>query len=44
MLAGPTGPKPFPTHIHCNFKLYFNHDRFIKDTDYFSGDSYYTPN
>ena len=44
MLAGPVGQKPFPTHIHCNFKLHFNHNRFIKDTHYFSGDSYYTPN
>ena len=43
MLAGLEGPKPFPTHIHCNFKLHFNHDRFIRDTHTFSGYSYYTP-
>ena len=35
MLEGPAGPKPFPTHIHCNFKLHFNHVRFIQDTHYF---------
>ena len=26
---------PLPTHTHCNFKLHFNHDRFIKNTHYF---------
>ena len=35
MLEGPVSPKPIPTHIHCNFKLHFNNDRFIKDTHYF---------
>ena len=29
------------THTHCNFKLNFNHDRFIKNTHC---DSYYPPN
>ena len=35
MLPGPAGPKPFPIHTHCNFKLHFNHDRFMKNNYYF---------
>ena len=42
--ATGAGPNPFPFHTHCNFKPHINHDGFIKNTDCFSGDSYYPPN
>ena len=33
VLPGPLGPTSFPIHTHCNFKVHFNHDRFIKDAN-----------